>query len=422
MTSISVALKVRNEMDFLPEVLEQVEKFADEIIVVVDSRSFDGTFEFIEGKEEKDSRYKMFARKFDNHTEQKNYAREQCTKDWILFLDGDEILSDNCDKMKQLLEKAEADGCDAISFQGHHFIYSLATEDAVNEIHWWRARCFKNLPEIKFEGINHEITVGFKKLGLVDDMRIFHMGYVRHLTKIPQNVKENIAAGLQIHTLTFLENWKNAHLLGGYPVRTFDLKILPSVLKKKFLLENIDDILYFANRDKPELKHLVDAFTWKDYFKPRKVLEVGCGMGPRVFAMDYAGMDAYGFDISKWAIENTPFIKIKDKMQVWDVTRTDNNPELANVEYDLVVCYDVLEHIPEEKLNDALRNIFHYGSENYIFSVPFLGDPNLENDATHQTKQPREWWENKIRESGFEIVKTPEKFLFPDQLIIARRA
>jgi glycosyltransferase involved in cell wall biosynthesis len=85
---ISAILITYNEDVHINAVLENV-KFADEIIVV-DSFSTDGTIQKIKEHPE----VKLIQRPFVNYTDQKSFALEQATNDWILFLDADERVPD----------------------------------------------------------------------------------------------------------------------------------------------------------------------------------------------------------------------------------------------------------------------------------------------------------------------------------------
>lgn len=83
--AISVFLITRNEEAHLDEVLRSVAG-ADEI-VVVDSGSTDGTLRIA-------TRHgaRVLRRDWPGYAEQKAFAMEQCTHDWVLNLDGDEVL------------------------------------------------------------------------------------------------------------------------------------------------------------------------------------------------------------------------------------------------------------------------------------------------------------------------------------------
>lgn len=241
MVTLSVAYMVRNEMDFMPESLRQVEGFADEIVCVVDSRSNDGTLEMLREKEKSDSRYKVFVRDFDFEVNQKNFARDQCTMDWIHFFDGDEVPSDNYSFIKDAIVELEKEGVEAFSIQGHHFMGNLATEDAWQERHWWAYRCFKNKMEIRFKGRFHAQLDGMngKKNIAVMKIRIFHFGYARNLVRIMSKYEQDINS-LEIHDAVFLGWWREAHLTGSYPVKKYDGP-LPKVILDKFKLKYKED-------------------------------------------------------------------------------------------------------------------------------------------------------------------------------------
>jgi glycosyltransferase involved in cell wall biosynthesis len=85
--TLSVAMIARNEEKNLPRTLESV-RWADEI-VIVDSGSIDRTPEVAREFGAKHS----FNRDFKGFSAQKTLAIDQCTSDWILLLDADEVVS-----------------------------------------------------------------------------------------------------------------------------------------------------------------------------------------------------------------------------------------------------------------------------------------------------------------------------------------
>ncbi len=76
-----------NEIGYIEECIASV-SFADEIIVV-DSFSEDGTYEFLENH----PRIKAIQKPFENFTRQKSYALSLASNDWVLFLDADEVVT-----------------------------------------------------------------------------------------------------------------------------------------------------------------------------------------------------------------------------------------------------------------------------------------------------------------------------------------
>ena len=74
-----------NEIGYIEKCIESV-SFADEIIVV-DSFSTDGTYEFLKDH----PKVKVIQNPFENFTAQKSFALKQATNDWVLFLDADKM-------------------------------------------------------------------------------------------------------------------------------------------------------------------------------------------------------------------------------------------------------------------------------------------------------------------------------------------
>ncbi|WP_194528497.1 glycosyltransferase family 2 protein [Zobellia roscoffensis] len=75
-----------NEMEHIKKCIASV-SFADEIIVV-DSYSTDGTFEYLEAL----PNVRVIQRPFKNFTDQKSFTLDKASNDWILFVDADEVV------------------------------------------------------------------------------------------------------------------------------------------------------------------------------------------------------------------------------------------------------------------------------------------------------------------------------------------
>lgn len=102
---LSVAIITKNEEDRLPKTLEAVKDIADEI-VVVDSGSTDKTVDIA-----KQYGAKVFIEEWKGYGEQKNSALKKTTGEWVLFLDADEVLSEELKKLiKEKINNPTADG------------------------------------------------------------------------------------------------------------------------------------------------------------------------------------------------------------------------------------------------------------------------------------------------------------------------
>lgn len=103
-----------NEIKHIREVLNNI-SFVDEIIVV-DSFSTDGTVEIIKSF----SNVKLYQRKFDDFTSQRNYALSLANNNWILFIDADERVTS--DLKEEILETVKSKNtCDAYYFYRKFF-------------------------------------------------------------------------------------------------------------------------------------------------------------------------------------------------------------------------------------------------------------------------------------------------------------
>jgi len=84
---ISALIITYNEIDNISRCINGI-SFADEIIVV-DSFSTDGTFEYLKNH----SKVKVIQHPFENYTAQKSLTLKQANNDWVLFIDADEVVT-----------------------------------------------------------------------------------------------------------------------------------------------------------------------------------------------------------------------------------------------------------------------------------------------------------------------------------------
>src|SRR5262245_18795176 len=78
-----------------------------------------------------------------------------------------------------------------------------------------------------------------------------------------------------------------------------------------------------------------------ELIQPSRVLDAGCALGLRVEALRERGVEAFGVDISKYAIANVPEA-VRSYCRVGSVADEFAEP------YDLIVSIEVLEHMPAE--------------------------------------------------------------------------
>lgn len=110
---LSCYILTKNSERRLAEVLYSVQMVADEILIV-DSGSTDSTIKIAQK-----FHCKILHRPFDNFRDQRTFAEEQCTHDWVLALDSDEIASPALQKKIQSLKGASFKSEDEANVDGY---------------------------------------------------------------------------------------------------------------------------------------------------------------------------------------------------------------------------------------------------------------------------------------------------------------
>lgn len=126
------------------------------------------------------------------------------------------------------------------------------------------------------------------------------------------------------------------------------------------------------------------------------VLDFGCAKGYLVKALRLLFREAYGYDVSEYALSDAPH-EIKKYLFNF----------LPDKKFDWVISKDVLEHVPYEMIDVILQDIKKLGN-NFFIVIP-LGSggkyevPSYEFDKTHIIRETKDWWSQKFEENGFEI-------------------
>jgi hypothetical protein len=122
---------------------------------------------------------------------------------------------------------------------------------------------------------------------------------------------------------------------------------------------------------------------------PRTVLDCGCAMGFLVEALRARGVEAFGFDISRYAIEQ---VAEDARPYCWAGSLLDPLPG----RYDLVVCIEVLEHLEQVDSERALENMCRWSDD-----ILFSSSPSDLDEPTHFNVQPVEYWAELFSRQGF---------------------
>ena len=130
------------------------------------------------------------------------------------------------------------------------------------------------------------------------------------------------------------------------------------------------------------------------------VLDFGCARGYVVKAFRLLGYDAWGVDVSEWAIDNVdPDVKQYCSLLSGSLTCAD---------IDWVIAKDVLEHV--EHVGGAISDIMRTAVKGVLAVVPLSSFDDgryvveeYEKDVTHAHRLTLETWENLFMRCGWDV-------------------
>lgn len=122
---------------------------------------------------------------------------------------------------------------------------------------------------------------------------------------------------------------------------------------------------------------------------PKTILDAGCAMGILVEQLRQKGVETWGLDISEYAIEK---VHPSVKSYCWVGSVTEPFPN----KYDLIVSIEVLEHLPKQEAELAIKNFCQYTDD-----ILFSSSPYDYKEATHLNVQPPEYWAEHFARHGF---------------------
>ncbi len=122
---------------------------------------------------------------------------------------------------------------------------------------------------------------------------------------------------------------------------------------------------------------------------PRSVMDAGCALGMLVEQLRARGVDAEGVDISEYAIAQADE-SVRPYVRVASIT------EPFGRRYDLIVCIEVLEHMPRADAEAAIANMCAWSDD-----ILFSSSPYDHKEATHLNVNPPEYWAERFARHGF---------------------
>jgi hypothetical protein len=143
--------------------------------------------------------------------------------------------------------------------------------------------------------------------------------------------------------------------------------------------------------------------------RPGRTLDAGCAWGLLVEALRARGIEAYGFDISSYAMSQVaPAIR----PFCWQASATD---EIAG-RYDLIACIEILPHFTEDAGRIAIRNFCAHADTVLFSSGAYPTHPR------HLNALGPDQWGGVFAASGFEAdVGADVTFVTPWAALYRRR-
>jgi ubiquinone/menaquinone biosynthesis C-methylase UbiE len=148
----------------------------------------------------------------------------------------------------------------------------------------------------------------------------------------------------------------------------------------------------------------VVASVVRDYFDAGSVAyEVACAKGYLVKSLVAFGLNAYGIDISDYAISKAE-PDVSSRLVVGNAVSLPWEDKTA----DIVLSMEFFEHVPEDEVDTVLSEKIRVLKPGGVLAMkigiviptdhPFAGQDD--HDVTHYTVKDRAWWETKFSQAG----------------------
>ncbi len=129
-------------------------------------------------------------------------------------------------------------------------------------------------------------------------------------------------------------------------------------------------------------------------YKPNSILDVGCGLGnwievaKKLSGAEIIGVDGDYVDRSLLKIDENEFVE-KDLTKPFDLNR----------KFDLAICLEVAEHLPEVSAEGFVKSITNH-SDVIMFSAALPG----QGGQNHINEQWPNYWQEHFNRCGYEMI------------------
>lgn len=122
---------------------------------------------------------------------------------------------------------------------------------------------------------------------------------------------------------------------------------------------------------------------------PHKTLDVGCAKGYMVEALRDRGVEAYGIDVSEYAVSEA-------RKDIEPYCRVQSVLHPLEEKYDLITCIEVLEHLDNKDIPLAIQRMCEAADDILFSSTPFDYT-----EESHVSVHAPEYWAEQFAYNGF---------------------
>ena len=148
------------------------------------------------------------------------------------------------------------------------------------------------------------------------------------------------------------------------------------------------------------------AATLVEKYHPSSVLDLGCGKGHMVYALDELGVESFGVDFSEYAINHSPE-NIRGRL-----VKADLASEVLPFEtgkFDMITALGLLEHLKNvDHAIGEMKRVLQPGGTVFIRTPKRSIEVALRmlglSDPTHINVRPRAYWVKTFESQGFRYV------------------
>lgn len=145
-------------------------------------------------------------------------------------------------------------------------------------------------------------------------------------------------------------------------------------------------------------------------FQPKTTLDVGCAAGYLVEGLRDKGVNAYGIDVSDYALST-----VREDIKPFCHKQSATEP--IKGKYDLITCIEVLEHLESDAIREAIKNMCQ-ATEIIIFSsTPF----DFGEETHYSVNQPGYWCEEFASNGFFHDIDYDCSYIAVQTMVFRKR-